>query len=149
MLLNVVTDDELLTSQIVKTILLLILAGGILYNLFKIIRAGSLNGKVINVALFLFLSAAFFFVMKAYRVEAALLNSPVYVSGTTIGYCSVFAEGRGIDFEYEIDGRKFRNCNTFHPVSKDSIKVPGGKYFVRVTKRFPGEGRMDFKKKAE
>jgi len=149
MLLNIVTDEELLTSEIVKTILLLILAGGIIFNLFRIVRAETNRKKLINLILFIFLFIAIVIVFKQYRLEAALLRSPEYVPGTTIGYCSVFAEGQGIEFEYEVNGRKFLNCDTFHPISKDSIIVPGGKYMVRYSKKFPDKGRMDFNKKAE
>lgn len=147
MLLNIVTDDQLLTSQIVKTILLVILAGGIVFNVVRMIRPVAIKKKIVNGIIFISLAIIFIFVFKEYRIEASLLKSPVYVPGTTLGYCSVFAEGKGIEFEYELEGRKFQNCNTFHPISKDSITVPGGKYFVRVSKKFPGEGRMDFKKK--
>ncbi|MFZ1799776.1 MAG: hypothetical protein WAU24_07910 [Chitinophagaceae bacterium] len=146
MLLNIVTDDELLTSQVVKAILLCLMVAGIMYNLYRIVRSGSKVNKVINSFFFIFLTVIVFFVIKQFRVEEALLESPVYVQGTTIGYCNVFAEGQGIEFEYEVNGRKFNNCNTFHPVVKDSIIVPGGKYIVRCSKKFPENGRMDFQK---
>lgn len=148
MLLNIVTDDELLTSQIVKTILLCIIGAGIFYNLVKIINTESKVKKIINSIIFTILSFAIIFVIKEYRIESALLNKPEYVSGTTIGFCNVYAKGQGIEFEYEVNGRKFHNCNTFHPVSKDSIVVPGGKYQVRYSRKFPGSGRMDFSLKA-
>lgn len=147
MLLNIVTDDQLLTSQIVKTILLVIISGGIVFNVVRLFRNVSIKEKLLNGILFFALSVIFIFVFKQYRIEAALLKASVYVPGTTIGYCSVFGEGEGIQFEYELDGRKFLNCNTFHPIQKDSIKVPGGRYLVRVTKKFPEEGRMDFRKR--
>lgn len=149
MLLNIVTDDELLTSQIVKTILLVIVGGGIVFNLVRLFRSVAFKSKVINLIIFIFLAVIFVYVFKVYRIEAALLKSPVYVPGTTLGYCSVFAEGKGIQFEYVLDGKRFLRCNTFHPIPKDSIKVPGGKYLVRVSKKFPDQGRMDFQKSAE
>ncbi len=147
MLLNIVTDEELLTSQIVKTILLFLICAGIIYNIFRIIRTGSKTKKIINSLIFIILSVAIVFVIKEYRVEAALLKHPEYVQGTTLGYCDVFARGRGIEFEYEVNGQKYRNCNTFHPVSKDSIVVPEGKYQVRYSLKFPGSGRMNFRMK--
>lgn len=149
MLLNIVTDDELLTSLVVKAILLFLMTVGIIYNLFRIVRSQPGMKKIINSSFFIFLSVAIIFVIKEYRVEAALLKSSQYVEGTTLDYCSVFAKGRGIEFEYEVNGRKYHNCNTFHPVSKDSIIVPAGKYMVRVSKKFPGKGRMDFMKPAK
>lgn len=147
MLLNIVTDEELLTSQIIKTIVLCLAGGGIIYNVFKIIRSESGKKKLINSIILAILSVAIFMVLKEYRIEAALLKSPQYVQGTTVGHCDVFARGKGIEFEYEVDGRKYRNCNTYHPVSKDSILVPGGKYQVRYSIKFPGSGRMNFRLK--
>lgn len=147
MLLNIVTNEELLTSQIVKTILLFLLGGGIVYNIIRIIRSGSKTKRIINTVILTILSVILIFVIKEYRIEAALLKAPEYVQGTTVGYCSVFAEGNGIEFEYEVDGQKYHNCNTYHPISKDSIIVPGGVYRVRVSKRFPGQARMDFSKR--
>ncbi|MBI5857720.1 MAG: hypothetical protein HZB42_08715 [Sphingobacteriales bacterium] len=149
MLLNIVTDEELLTSQIVKTILLILTGAGIIYNLFRIVRKKSKSKRIINSVIFIILSVAIIFIFKEYRVESALLKNPEYVQGTTIGYCNVFARGQGIEFEYEVNGQKFRNCNTYHPVSKDSIIVPGGKYEVRYSQKFSGKGRMNFRKKTE
>lgn len=149
MLLNIVTDEELLTSQIVKSILLIVVALGIIYNLYRLFGKESTKRKMINFVLFALLSAAIIFVYNAYRIEAALLKNPDYVPGITLGYCSVFALGTGIEFEYEVKGQKFRCCNTFHPISKDSITVPGRKYMVRYSEIFPGAGRMNFKMQAE
>ena len=146
MLLNIVTDEELLASEVVKTILLILILVGIVYNLIRVIRSGTKSRKIINIFILIFLFILVFFVGKEYIVEGAMLRDPQYVKGTTIGYCSVFALGKGIEFEYEINGKKFRNCNTFYPVAKDSIKVPGGEYSVRFAKRFPDRGRMDFQK---
>lgn len=149
MLLNIVTDEELLTGQIIKIILLVIIGIGIVYNLFRIIRAESKGKKLANIILFLTLITAAGFVFRQYLVEAALLKSPEFITGTTIGYCDVFAEGQGIEFEYEVNGHKFQNCESFHPIPKDNIVVPGGKYLVRFSKDIPDKGRMDFEKMVE
>ena len=149
MLLSIVTDEELLTSQIVKSILLIIVALGIIYNLYRLFRKEPSKRKMINIVLFALLSVVIVFVYKAYRVETALLKDPEYVPGITLGYCSVFALGIGIEFEYEVNGEKFRCCNTFHPISKDSIIVPGQKYIVRYSDKFPDAGRMNFKMRAK
>lgn len=149
MLLNIVNDEELLTSQIVKGVLLLILISGILYNLYRFLKVEATKKNKINFTLFILLTVFSIFVFKAYRLESALLKNPDYVTGTTLGYCSVFALGAGIEFEYQINGQKFRSCNTYHPLSKDSIVAFGGKYKVRVSKNFPESGRMNFKMEAE
>lgn len=145
MLLNIVNDEELLTSQIVKGVLLIILASGIIYNFYRFFREGTSKKKIINFGLFTLLTVFFVFVFKAYRVESALLRSQEYVTGTTTGYCSVFALGAGIEFEYFVNGQRIRCCNTYHPISKDSIVAIGGKYKVRFSKEFPKDGRMNFK----
>ncbi|MCF8451859.1 MAG: hypothetical protein K9G42_01575 [Pedobacter sp.] len=149
MLLNIVTDEELLTSQIVKSILLINIALGIMYNLYRLFGKESTKRKMINFALFALLSVTIILVYRVYRIEAALLNNSNYVSGITLGYCSVFALGTGIEFEYEVNGQKFSCCNTFHPISKDSIVAIGGKYSVRFSKKFPERGRMNFKMRIE
>jgi len=149
MLLNIVTDEELLASQIVKTILFILVSAGIIYNIFRIIRTQTQVKKFINLTILILLTLVLVFVIREFRVEAALVKYPEYVTGTTVGTCSVVAKGKGIEFEYEVNGKKYRNCNTYHPVSIDSIIVPGGKYRVRFSKKFPGQGRMDFMKKIE
>lgn len=147
MLLNIVTDEELIASEVVKTILLILMTVGIVYNIIRLVRSNAKSKKFINSIILVCLLVLIFFVGKEYMVEGAMLRNPKYVKGTTIGYCSVFALGKGIEFEYEINGKIFRNCNTFYPVAKDSIKVPGGEYSVRYSAKFPEKGRMDFQKR--
>ena len=149
MLLNIVTDEELFTSQIVKIILLCIVGVSIIYNLYQIIRSESRKKKIVNVIICFILFLVIVFVYKEHRNEEALLKNSIYVQGITLGYCSVFARGAGIEFQYEVNGQKFINCNTFHPISKDSIVVPGGKYRVRYSEKFPESGRMNFRMKVE
>lgn len=149
MFLNIVSDEALLTSQVVKSILFVLVVVGIAYNLYRIIKAESQKRRLINSVIFVLLLIVIVIVYKEFRLEAELLNHPKYVSGTTVGYCSVFARGEGIKFEYELNGKKYCNCNTFHPISRDSILIPGGKYFVRFSDKFPEEGRMDFTRKVE
>ena len=146
MFLNIVTDEELLASEVVKTILLILIVGGIIYNLIRLLRRGRKGKKIINILIVLTLFGLFLYVGWEYLIEGAMLRKPQYVTGTTIGYCDVFALGKGIEFEYEVNGKKFRNCNTYYPVAKESIKLPGGKYSVRYAQEFPDRGRMDFQK---
>lgn len=144
MLLNIVSDEELLVSQIIKIILLIISGTGILYNIRRIFQRGTKSAKLFQSAMLAVLGVVLFFLIRAYRIESALLGQSLYAPGTTLGYCEVIAEGQGISFEYEVNGKKILNCNTFHPIVKNSIKVPGGKYWVRYSSRFPDKGRMDF-----
>ena len=65
-----------------------------------------------------------------------------YVEGTTIKYCKATRKRTGIEFEYYINGKRYTNCNRHNPLPE--IKVPGGKFKVRVTKYAPDVGRIDF-----
>lgn len=145
-LLNIVTDEQLLTSQIVKTILLCIIGGGIIYNLIRIFRTKDNARRIINSLILVLLVVVAFIAAKQYRLESSLMNDPHYVQGTTVGNCSVFGLGSGIEFEYEVNGQTYHECNTYYPVSRDSILVPGGKYMVRYSEKFPDKGRMNFNK---
>jgi hypothetical protein len=75
-------------------------------------------------------------------LEYNLLNNCVYVEGTTIEYCSSGKSGKGIEFEYYLNGKRYTNCNTYNPIN--AIKVPGGKFKVRVSEFDPEIGRIDF-----
>lgn len=75
-------------------------------------------------------------------LEYNLLNNYVYVEGTTIEYCDSGKSGKGIEFEYYLNGKRYTNCNTYDPIN--AIKVPGGKFKVRVSEFSPKIGRIDF-----
>lgn len=149
MLLNIVTDEELFVSEVVKAILLLLIISGIIYNLLKIFRKGLFKRKIISLLLLFSLLVFAFFVGKEFYLEINLMRNAQYVQGTTIGFCNEFALGKGIKFEYTIQGKKYQNCNSFYPLSIDSITIPEGKYLVRYTLAFPDKGRMDFQKRIE
>ncbi len=144
-----VTDLELTASQAVKVIFVLILTFGVVLNLFKAFKASALRWKILRISIALFFMVVALPVIHWIRIEGSLLSTPMYTTGTTLGFCPVFAKGKGIEFEYEVNGNKYRNCNTFHPIPIDSIEVPDGKYLVRYSVRFPEEGRIDFHKKPE
>lgn len=144
LLLNIVTDEKLLTSQIIKIVLLCLVGLGIVFNLINIIRTKTTVRRLINAVLLLALSVFAFFVFKEYRLESSLLNNAKYVEGITLGYCDVTGLGEGIEYEYQVDGKVYKGCNTYHPIPKDSIIVPGGRYMVRYSEHYIEKGRMDF-----
>ena len=146
MLLNIVTDEELLISEVVKTILLILLTVAVIYNLYRIIRGGKKVRASLNIVFVCMIATLIFFVGREFLKEAALLKNYQYVPGITKDYCDVAALGKGIEFEYEVKGKLYHNCNTLYPASLDSILVPGGKFQVRVSLKYPSEGRMDFHK---
>lgn len=148
MFLNIVSDEQLMTNQIVKTILLIILSGGIVLNFYRIYKNSTLNKKLLHTVLLLIISTIFYFVFKAYKIEAELLKKPIYVVGKTIGYCNVFGKSN-IDFEYEINGKIFKGCDAYSPIPQTAIIAIGGKYYVRYSEKYPENGRMDFSKNAQ
>jgi len=147
-MLLAVTDQELLAGQVVKVIFALLLLFAVAYNLWRAFRAPGGFGKLLRGSLALLFLLLFLPVVRWIRIEGSLLLSPAYAAGTTIGFCEAFAKGKAISFEYEVGGRSYRNCNTYHPIPIDSIVVPGGKYYVRYSERYPEKGRIDFNRKA-
>ncbi len=145
MLLNIVTDDELFTSEIVKFLLILVLSAGIFFNLVRLFSRTTLVRRSLTGFLLAALFLIIAWVIREFRLEYALLNNPKYTRGITVGYCNITGRGEGIEFEYEINGTRFRRCNTFHPIPKDSIMVPGGAYRVRYSDGYADAGRMNFK----
>ncbi len=148
-MLLTVTDLELMAAQAVKFILLGLLIFGIGLNLLKAWKTSSGKKKVIRIVFAIVFFALAIPVFRWIEVEGSMLSSGEYVIGTTLGFCEVFAKGKGIEFEYEIDGIKYKNCNTYHPIPIDNIKVPGGKYYVRYSKKYPEKGRINFQKPVE
>ena len=141
-----VTDLELLASQAVKFILLALLLFGVGLNLYKVWKEIEGRKKIVRSVIAIVLFALTIPVARWIQVEGSLLSSSEYTIGTTIGFCQVFAKGKGIEFEYEVTGEQYRACNTYHPVSIDNIVVPNGKYFVRYSEKYPERGRINFNK---
>lgn len=87
-----------------------------------------------------------FFGVGCYIVllEYNLMTNSTYVEGTTIEFCRAGKGGKGIEFEYYLDGHRYTNCNTYKDLNQ--IKVPGGKFKVRVSEFAPSIGRIDFRR---
>jgi hypothetical protein len=144
-----VTDLELLASQVVKilAIVILVVAAGI--HIKKSLRAHSLKYRVGRIIISITLLVISILILKWVIIDGSLLNSEQYAIGTTIGLCQVFVRGQGVAFEYEIENHTYRNCNTSHPILISDINVSGGRYYVRYSTNYPGEGRIDFTKTVE
>lgn len=74
--------------------------------------------------------------------EYNLLKNYTWVNGTVIGRCTGTHGHKDYEFEYYLDGTRFTNCNSSGNVK--NIEVPGGHYKVRVSKKIPTIGRIDF-----
>jgi hypothetical protein len=61
------------------------------------------------------------------------LSGPVgYTAGTTVGFV-VTASGRSVQYEYEVEGRRYSDIRTY---AYNSI-VPGGRYLVKFSVENP------------
>lgn len=144
MLLAAVTNQELLAGQLVKVILALLLLLGAGVNLRLALKMPGAPGQLSRLGLAIFFLLLALPVARWIHIDGSLLLSPAYTVGTTTGFCEAFAKGKAVAFEYEAGGQRYQNCNTFHPIPVDSIVVPGGKYYVRYSVRYPEKGRIDF-----
>ncbi len=144
-----VTDLELIAGQAVKGVLVLVFSFVFLFNVMKMLRTGEIKGKALRESMALIFLLLTIQMVRWFLVEDSMLRHPAYTTGVTMDTCQVFAKGKGIEFEYEVEGKKYCNCNTYHPILLENIVVPGGRYSVRYSKKFPGKGRIDFHKKVE
>jgi len=144
-----VADDQLIASQAVKYILLVVLLAGIGFNIIMLFRSVSAFRKLIGAIAIVVLSGFAMKVVNNIDIDGQMLKNPQYTKGITIGMCEEMFKGKAVEFSYEVDGISYINCNTFHPLKLSDIKVPDGKYLVRYSSKYPSLGRMDFTKPAE
>jgi len=144
-----VADDELIASQTVKYIFLVVLVAGVAFNLYRLFRQASAVRKVISILVAAVLGGIALYVTRWIEIEGSLLNQPLYTEGVTTGFCEERLKGRAIEFQYEVDGATYTQCNTYHPVALENIQVPGGQYMVRYSAKYPALGRMNFRKPVE
>jgi hypothetical protein len=139
-----VTDNELLTGELFG--ILLILTGVAIFfgQIVNFIRSDTKEKKetipYISAGAGIIGLGVYF-----YDIEHNLRTESVYVNGVTIGFCNRGENGRGIEFEYYVNGVRYTNCNSY---SRD-VLVPGGKYLVRVSSKHPDIGRIDYEKRVE
>ena len=145
LILSVTSDLELQAAQTVKIIFttILVLAGG--FNLYKMTKTKQAWKRMMRLAFSIGLFLLVIPLIRLIHLEGSLLSNAQYTNGTTLGYCQEFMKGIAIEFEYKVENKTYQNCNTFHPVAKDVIQVPGGKYLVRYAENYPEKGRMMFK----
>lgn len=141
-----VTNHELGAAVAVLSLAILLLVSFAIRNIVKLLKDEEKDrrgrrGTAAFVLLLLLIPMSRFF-----DIEIRLLLAPQFTMGTTLGFCGVFARGRGIEFRYEVDSVTYTNCDTFHPLTADEIDVPKGLYAVRYSRKHPEKGRMDFRK---
>lgn len=141
-----VTNPQLLATKYVTLIFIGILVLGMILNVRQLFNAELYGTRIRKFIFTALLASGIYPVFRIYQVESSLLASNKYVPGITTGYCEVFALGNGVAFEYKVNGITYKGCDTYHPISKDSITVPHGKYYVRYAEDYPAEGRIDLNK---
>ncbi|MBK8501849.1 MAG: hypothetical protein IPL46_06365 [Saprospiraceae bacterium] len=146
-LLLFVTDLELTVSQIVKSILLVVVFVGLIINLYKVFKSPSIKIAGVRITFSFLLLISMYPVFQWIKIDGAMLVAPLYVEGRTTGMCQVFARGKGIGFEYEVSGKKYVGCDTYHPMKLEDLMVPDGYYYVRYSQNYPDQGRIDFNKR--
>ncbi len=140
-----VTNPELGAAVVVQGLVIILLMSFALRNIVKLLKDGEKNRRGRRGAAVLVLLSLLIPMVRFFDIEIRLLLAPQYSAGTTLGFCQVFARGRGIEFRYEADGVTYTNCNTFHPLTAGEIDVPQGLYGVRYSRKHPEKGRMDFR----
>lgn len=145
MLLVAVTDQELLAAQVVKVIFALLILLGTAIQFRQAWRMGRGSQRMFRILLVIVLSALLIPLVRWIHIDNSLLLDPAYTVGTTNGLCVEFARGKGISFQYQVDGLEYSHCQSFHPIPIDSIIISGGKYYVRYSPQFPDKGRIQFK----
>jgi hypothetical protein len=139
-----VTDNELLMGELFG--ILLILIGVVIFfsQLVGLIKSETKEKKE-TIPYIIAGIGIIGFGVYFYDIEHNLRTESIYVSGVTIGFCHQGENGRGIEFEYYVNGVRYTNCNHY----KRDVQVPGGKYLVRVSFKHPDIGRIDYEKKVE
>ena len=85
---------------------------------------------------------AIYFLAQMPYTEYNLLYNYTWVDGKILGSCVSKGNHRAYEFEYYVDGKRYTNCNGSGEA--ESVKCPGGIYKVRVSKKVPDIGRIDF-----
>lgn len=135
-------DSGLIGGMIFGIIFFLIASFGSVVLITEFVRKKNLENRAKY-----FFAIPFILFLTGVSVYLTLLEYNLryhchYVDGTTINYCKSSKNKTGIEFEYYINGKRYTNCNRHNPLPE--IKVPGGKFKVRVTKFAPDVGRIDF-----
>jgi hypothetical protein len=102
------------------------------------------NGKEGSIAIgsAIFTGLFSLFVFYGIVTQSLLIFYAINVEGRTVNKCKSGKFGRGVEFEYYINGKRYINCNTIP--SNWQIKIPDGLFQVRVSELNPQEGRLDF-----
>ena len=129
-------DGGLLFLMIFFGVLAIFFIGVIIGQLYEI--AGSKEQRLNNIGMLAGYLFTGFCLGYGFLINYHLLYNPIYVEGTIIGKCPKAK----IEFEYYLDGVRYTNCSSYN--NKHKIKIPGGKFIVRVSDFDLSGGRIEF-----
>ncbi|MBI3141685.1 MAG: hypothetical protein HYZ16_02535 [Bacteroidetes bacterium] len=140
------TDLELVAGQFVKIALSVLFVFGLIFNLIKSIKAISPKTRMVRLGLMVLFGLLAWPMIKYAIMDGYLWLEPVFAQGRTIGHCEQALRGKALAYEYEIEGKTYRGCQTYHPISLSEIQVEGGHYWVRYSPKYPWRGKIYFNK---
>lgn len=143
--LNIVTNEELFTSLIVGSIIIVAAISGILLNVYFILRRTQQRNNFIRIIFLVIFLGITFFLFKELKNNYLLYKNSKVIQGTVTGFCKTDRAEDGVTFEYIYDGKKYHNCNPYFPFPKDSIII-GNSYPVKINTQHPEMGRIILKK---
>jgi hypothetical protein len=130
------SNSGLIAGMIFCGVMFVILIFGVIHFVKAIIL--NTEEKLKNLGYLVLVVCSMAFMGHGFLLEYNLLENPIYVEGTTIGTCPK----SGIEFEYYLNNERYTNCNSYK--DREKIKIPGGKFKVRVSNYDPSIGRIDF-----
>ena len=111
-----VTDNELLAGELFGILFAIIGAIISFIFIFNIIKSRTTNDRLRTI-LYLIAGLGMTAVgIYFYDIEHHLRTESIYVNGITIGFCHRGENGRGVEFEYYVNGVRYTNCNNYKKV---------------------------------
>ena len=137
------TNTNLIIGMIIGIVFFLVFGYAFFKSLIRFLNRKERKTKFdFKIIINLFFCGVGIYIML---LEYNILYKYEYVEGITIDYCKPSSRSKkGIEFRYYFNGKEYKNCNSYE--NKNKIKVPGGKFKVRVSEFAPKFGRIDFNK---
>ncbi len=144
-ILNIVTDEQLLVSIIAGTTIIMAAIFGIFLNVYNLTKKNKQRNKAVRIVLLAIFIGIIILLFPEVRSNYSLYKNNKTISGKVIGFCKTSRGDDAVSFEYSVDGKTYNNCNSYFPFPKDSIKI-NSSYPIRVDVTHPESGRIVFVK---
>lgn len=143
-ILNIVTDEQLLISIIAGTVIIISAILGILLNIYYLFQKNRQKNKSVRIVLLIAFAVITVFLIREVKNNYALYKNSTLITGKVTGFCKTARGEDGVSFEYIFNNQLYSNCDVYFPFPKDSIRV-GDSYPVKINIRHPEMGRIIFK----